>query len=206
MQEMWVWSLGQEDPLKKEMATHFSIPAWKIPGTEEPGRLQFMGLQKSQTQLSYQTTMYYIINRTVFLILSIEKILLSLITSITIDRKPLTTKSVHSFYVGFYYFPVKNYLFLLPVFIQTSNRLNRMNQAAQHFLLQTVENGSWVGMVHFDSSASIRSNLIQIISSNERRKLLESLPTVASGGTSICSGIESGFQVKTILQIYFVYY
>ncbi|DAA31315.1 calcium-activated chloride channel regulator 4 precursor [Bos taurus] len=75
-----------------------------------------------------------------------------------------------------------------------SNRLNRMNQAAQHFLLQTVENGSWVGMVHFDSSASIKSNLIQIISSSERRKLLESLPTAASGGTSICSGIESGFQ------------
>ncbi|XP_065784052.1 calcium-activated chloride channel regulator 4-like [Muntiacus reevesi] len=76
----------------------------------------------------------------------------------------------------------------------TSNRLNRMNQAAQHFLLQTVENGSWVGMVHFDSYASIKSNPIQIISNSERRKLLESLPTAASGGTSICSGIKSGFQ------------
>ncbi|XP_026970045.1 calcium-activated chloride channel regulator 4 [Sagmatias obliquidens] len=75
------------------------------------------------------------------------------------------------------------------------NRLNRMNQAAKHFLLQTVENGSWVGMVHFDSNAYIKSNLIQIISSNERRQLLESLPTAASGGTSICSGIKSGFQV-----------
>ena len=52
MQEMWVRSLGQEDPLKKEMATYSSIPAWKIPWTEEPGRLQFMGLQKSWTQLS----------------------------------------------------------------------------------------------------------------------------------------------------------
>ncbi|XP_007463328.1 PREDICTED: calcium-activated chloride channel regulator 4-like [Lipotes vexillifer] len=76
-----------------------------------------------------------------------------------------------------------------------SNRLDRMNQAAKHFLLQTVENGSWVGMVHFDSTTYIRSNLIQIISSNERRKLLESLPAVASGGTSICSGIKAGFQV-----------
>ncbi|XP_007173114.2 calcium-activated chloride channel regulator 4 [Balaenoptera acutorostrata] len=75
------------------------------------------------------------------------------------------------------------------------NRLNRMNQAAKHFLLQTIENGSWVGMVHFDNTAYIKSNLIQIISSNERRKLLESLPTVATGGTSICSGIKSGFQV-----------
>ncbi|KAB0389465.1 hypothetical protein E2I00_014745, partial [Balaenoptera physalus] len=75
------------------------------------------------------------------------------------------------------------------------NRLNRMNQAAKHFLLQTVENGSWVGMVHFESTAHIQSKLIQIISSNERRKLLESLPTATGGGTSICSGIKSGFQV-----------
>ena len=40
MQEMWVWSLGQEDPLEKGMATHSSIHAWKILWTEEPGRLQ----------------------------------------------------------------------------------------------------------------------------------------------------------------------
>ena len=45
MQETRVQSLGQEDPLKKEMATHSSILAWKIPWTEEPGRLQAMGLQ-----------------------------------------------------------------------------------------------------------------------------------------------------------------
>ena len=40
---MWVQSLGQEDPLEKGMATHSSILAWKIPRTEEPGRLQSMG-------------------------------------------------------------------------------------------------------------------------------------------------------------------
>ena len=39
MQEMQVQSLGWEDPLEKEMATHSTIPAWKIPWTEEPGRL-----------------------------------------------------------------------------------------------------------------------------------------------------------------------
>ena len=44
--ETWVWSLGQEDPLKKEMATHSSTPAWKIPWTAEPGRLQSMRLQR----------------------------------------------------------------------------------------------------------------------------------------------------------------
>ena len=43
MQETWVQSLGPEDPLEKEMATHTSILAWKIPWTEEPSGLQSMG-------------------------------------------------------------------------------------------------------------------------------------------------------------------
>ena len=46
MQETWVWSLGWEDPLEKEMATHSSALAWRIPWREEPGRLQSMGLQR----------------------------------------------------------------------------------------------------------------------------------------------------------------
>ena len=46
MQETQVQSLGQEDPLEKEMATHSSILAWKIPWTEEPGGLQSMGSQR----------------------------------------------------------------------------------------------------------------------------------------------------------------
>ncbi|XP_054333748.1 calcium-activated chloride channel regulator 4 isoform X2 [Pongo pygmaeus] len=75
------------------------------------------------------------------------------------------------------------------------DRLNRMNQAAKHFLLQTVENGSWVGMVHFDSTATIVNKLIQIISNDERNTLLARLPTYAQGGTSICSGIKYAFQV-----------
>ena len=49
IQETRVQSLGQEDPLEKEMATHSSILAWEIPWTEEPGR---HGVSKSQTQLS----------------------------------------------------------------------------------------------------------------------------------------------------------
>ena len=48
----WVLSLDREDPLEKEMATHSSILAWDIPWTEEPGGLQSMGSQKSQTGLS----------------------------------------------------------------------------------------------------------------------------------------------------------
>ena len=46
MWETWVQSLGQEDPLEKEMATHSSTLAWKIPWMEEPGRLQSMGSQR----------------------------------------------------------------------------------------------------------------------------------------------------------------
>ena len=45
MQDTWVQSLGQEDPLEKGMATHSGILAWKVPKTEEPDRLQPMGLQ-----------------------------------------------------------------------------------------------------------------------------------------------------------------
>ena len=46
MQETWVRSLGQEDPLEKEMATHSSIFAWRIPWTEEPGMLLSMDSQR----------------------------------------------------------------------------------------------------------------------------------------------------------------
>ena len=46
MWEMWVRSSGQYDPLEKGMATHSSILAWRIPWTEEPGRLQSMGSQR----------------------------------------------------------------------------------------------------------------------------------------------------------------
>ena len=52
MQETGVRSLGGDDPLEQEMATHSSILAWRIPWTEEPGGLQSMRLQKSQTGLS----------------------------------------------------------------------------------------------------------------------------------------------------------
>ena len=51
MQKTQVQVLGWEDPLQKEMTTHFSILAWKIQWMEEPGGLQSMGLKKSRTQL-----------------------------------------------------------------------------------------------------------------------------------------------------------
>ena len=46
MRETWIRSLGWEDPLEKEVATHSNILAWRIPWTEEPGGLQSMGLQR----------------------------------------------------------------------------------------------------------------------------------------------------------------
>ena len=49
MQETWVQSLGRKDPLEKEMATNFSILAWRIPWTEQAGGLQSMGSKESDT-------------------------------------------------------------------------------------------------------------------------------------------------------------
>ena len=49
MQEAGVWFLGQKDPLEKEMATHSSVLAWRITWTEEPGRLQSIGLKELDT-------------------------------------------------------------------------------------------------------------------------------------------------------------
>jgi len=54
MQEMWVRSQGQEDPLEKEMATHSSIVAWEISWTEKSGGLQSMGLQNSWLDMTEQ--------------------------------------------------------------------------------------------------------------------------------------------------------
>ena len=56
MEEMWVRYLGWEDPLDKEMVTHSSILACEIPWTEEPDRLQSMGLQRVQQDLVTKTT------------------------------------------------------------------------------------------------------------------------------------------------------
>ena len=57
MQEMWVQSLGREDPLEKEMVIHSSILAWEIPWTEEPGRLQSMGSQRAGRDLATEYTL-----------------------------------------------------------------------------------------------------------------------------------------------------
>lgn len=73
-----------------------------------------------------------------------------------------------------------------------------MNQASKLFLLQTVEQGSWVGMVTFDSAAYVQRELTQINSATDRDLLAKSLPTISSGGTSICSGLQTAFTVRRV--------
>ena len=65
MREAWVRSLDWEDPLEKEMATHSSILAWRIPWTEEPGGLQSMGLQRvgHDFTFTFTFTFYTIYNQ-----------------------------------------------------------------------------------------------------------------------------------------------
>ena len=58
LQEMWIQSLGREDPLEEDMATHSSFLAWRIPWMEEPGGLQSRGAAKTWTQLSSHTHTY----------------------------------------------------------------------------------------------------------------------------------------------------
>jgi len=63
MWEIWVWSLVWEDPLEKGMATHSSILAWRIPQTEEPGRLQSIGSQRVRhdwVTFTFTFTFHYI--------------------------------------------------------------------------------------------------------------------------------------------------
>ena len=59
IQELWVWSLGQEDPLEKGMATHSSILAWRIPWTEEPGGLQPVWLQRVEQDWATNTFTFF---------------------------------------------------------------------------------------------------------------------------------------------------
>ncbi|XP_036612470.1 calcium-activated chloride channel regulator 1-like [Trichosurus vulpecula] len=75
------------------------------------------------------------------------------------------------------------------------DRLNRLNQAAKLFLLQIIEMGSFVGVITFDSAATVQSELVQIETDAERNTLITKLPAAPSGGTSICNGLKSAFTV-----------
>ncbi|XP_071985305.1 calcium-activated chloride channel regulator 1-like [Engystomops pustulosus] len=77
-----------------------------------------------------------------------------------------------------------------------NNRIGRLYQAAEVFLMQVIEIESYVGLVTYSSSATIRSQLVQIKSDVERQRLKRLLPTEAGGGTNICSGLLAGIQVN----------
>ncbi|XP_018411412.1 PREDICTED: epithelial chloride channel protein-like [Nanorana parkeri] len=77
-----------------------------------------------------------------------------------------------------------------------SDRINRMYQAAEVYIMQIVETGSHVGIVTFSSSASILSDLVKIVDTFSREKLKGFLPTVATGGTNICSGVDKGLEAN----------
>uniref|UniRef100_A0A8C5R717 VWFA domain-containing protein n=1 Tax=Leptobrachium leishanense TaxID=445787 RepID=A0A8C5R717_9ANUR len=85
---------------------------------------------------------------------------------------------------------------VLDVSKNTNNRLGRLYQAAEVFLIQIIELGSYVGIVTFSSSASIRSQLLQIHGDAQRQTLKSLLPSTASGGSNICAGILAGIEVN----------
>uniref|UniRef100_A0A670IIQ7 Calcium-activated chloride channel regulator 1-like n=1 Tax=Podarcis muralis TaxID=64176 RepID=A0A670IIQ7_PODMU len=77
----------------------------------------------------------------------------------------------------------------------SSNRIGRLKQAAEIFVLQIIEAGSWVGVVTFNDAATVQTHLRQISDDSVRKTLAGFLPTSAGGGTKICSGVRSAFQV-----------
>ncbi|XP_008580566.1 PREDICTED: LOW QUALITY PROTEIN: epithelial chloride channel protein-like [Galeopterus variegatus] len=81
--------------------------------------------------------------------------------------------------------------------MNSDDRLIRMNQAAELYLIQIIEKRSLVGMVTFESIAKIQNNLTEITDDNAYQKITANLPKEAGGGTSICSGLKAGFQVIT---------
>ncbi|XP_044883644.1 calcium-activated chloride channel regulator 1-like [Mauremys mutica] len=76
-----------------------------------------------------------------------------------------------------------------------NNRIKRLSQAAELFLLQIIEMDSWVGIVTFHSIAQITCHLQQIVSVDVRQNLTKYLPTTPDGGTNICEGVLKGFEV-----------
>ena len=87
IQKTWVHSLGQEDPLEKEMATHSGFLAWEIPWTEEPGGLQSMGSQRvghnsaTKTILCIHTHTYKCTNHTYILMICFTDLILTFCNS-----------------------------------------------------------------------------------------------------------------------------
>ncbi|XP_071983872.1 calcium-activated chloride channel regulator 1-like isoform X2 [Engystomops pustulosus] len=78
----------------------------------------------------------------------------------------------------------------------TSNRIGRLYQAAEVFLMQVIEDKSYVGIVTFSTSATTKSQLLQINGKEQREQLKLLVPKVANGGTDICIGLLAGIEVN----------
>ncbi|XP_069823732.1 calcium-activated chloride channel regulator 1-like [Dendropsophus ebraccatus] len=75
-------------------------------------------------------------------------------------------------------------------------RINRLYQASEVYIMQIVEAGSSVGIVTFSSDATIQSELVKIVDTFQREQLKQLLPKAATGGTNICAGVRKGFEVN----------
>ncbi|OCT85209.1 hypothetical protein XELAEV_18023373mg [Xenopus laevis] len=78
----------------------------------------------------------------------------------------------------------------------SDDRIGRLYQAAEVFLMQIVEEASYVGIITFSTTAAVLSNLVQVIDNTQRNKLKSLLPTTAGGGTDICLGIRKGIEIN----------
>ncbi|KAG9483189.1 hypothetical protein GDO78_009245 [Eleutherodactylus coqui] len=76
------------------------------------------------------------------------------------------------------------------------DRIARLYQASEVYIMQIVESGSHVGIVTFSDVATVQSQLVKIVDTFQREKLKQLLPKVAGGGTTICAGVRSGFEVN----------
>ncbi|XP_066453413.1 calcium-activated chloride channel regulator 1-like [Eleutherodactylus coqui] len=77
-----------------------------------------------------------------------------------------------------------------------SDRIGRLYQASEVYIMQIVESGSHVGIVTFSNVAAVQSPLVKIVDTFQREKLKQLLPKVANGGTNICAGVRRGFEVN----------
>ncbi|XP_068095950.1 calcium-activated chloride channel regulator 1-like isoform X2 [Hyperolius riggenbachi] len=77
-----------------------------------------------------------------------------------------------------------------------SDRIGRLYQASEVYIMQIVESGSYVGIVIFNNDAQTKSELVKITDTFQREQLKSLLPKAADGGTNICSGVRQGFQVN----------
>ncbi|KAM4022555.1 calcium-activated chloride channel regulator 1-like isoform 1-T2 [Anomaloglossus baeobatrachus] len=77
-----------------------------------------------------------------------------------------------------------------------NDRIARLYQASEVYIMQIVESGSYVGIVDFSSDAIVKSELVKILDTFQREQLKQLLPKVANGGTNICAGVRKGLEVN----------